>query len=299
MKKIGFIGLGLMGFEMVKNLLAKGCDVKIYDVVPEAVERLIPFGAIAAHSISEVAHDVDVVITMVQTGDQVKACCIGSDGIFNQLKTNNGLFINTSSIDVESTAQLHAAAHDVGVVMLDAPVSGGVLGASAGTLTFMVGGSQSAFEIAKPILIKMGEKIVYAGGPGCGIAAKICNNMILGVSMIAVSEAFVLAQKLGLSAEKLFEISGHSSGQCWSLTQYCPWPHILPKVPSSHGYQPGFSAKMMLKDLGLSQTAAADVAISTPLGKHATDLYQTFVDQQSGDIDFSAIIQMLLHQKIA
>jgi 3-hydroxyisobutyrate dehydrogenase len=292
MKTIGFIGLGHMGTPMVKNLLRNRYQVKVFDLNEAAMHELISAGAIARKSPAEIAQDADFVITMLQTGDQVKKSCLGERGIFAHLNKPEAIFIDCSSVDIQSSRQMHEEARSRGIAMLDAPVSGGVVAAENATLTFMVGGDSHHVKCAESLLNAMGKKIIYAGLAGCGAAAKICNNMILGVSMIAVCEAFVLADKLGLDAKKLFEISSNASGQCWSLTNYCPWPNILPNVPSSHDYQPGFSAKMMLKDLKLSQDAASDVHVSTPLGKHAMALYQQFVDLNTGDIDFSGIIKI-------
>jgi 3-hydroxyisobutyrate dehydrogenase len=218
--------------------------------------------------------------------------CTGKKGVFENAKPNT-LFLDCSSIDVESSRKLHINAKSHGVTMFDAPVSGGVAAATAGTLTFMVGGDEKNFAHADSILKAMGKKIIYAGNDTAGVAAKICNNMLLGISMIGVCEAFVLAEKLGLDPKKLFEISSNASGQCWSLTSYCPSPHILPSVPSSNDYKPGFSAKMMLKDLRLSQDAASLANTETPLGNHAMKLYEQFVALHQDEIDFSGIIKML------
>ena len=296
MKTIGFIGLGHMGNPMVKNLLKNNYSVKVFDVFEKAIADLIPFGAIAAKSPADIAENSDVVITMLQTGEQVKQSCFGENGIFSHVKSET-LYIDSSSIDINSSRELHEKAKSQHIAMLDAPVSGGVLAAQNAALTFMVGGDENNYERAKPLLSAMGKKIIYAGAAGSGTSAKICNNMMLGVSMIAVCEAFVLAHQLGLDPQKLFEISSNASGQCWSLTQYCPWPNILPNVPSSHHYQPGFTAKMMLKDLHLSQDAADTANIETPLGKHAMELYEKFVKSNVTEIDFSGIIQMLSKNK--
>src|SRR3990167_10431014 len=293
METIGFIGLGHMGTPMVKNLLKNNYTVKIFDVNELAAQALVTVGAIAVKSPAEISHDSDAVFTMLQTGDQVKQSCLNEQGIFTHLNKPGAIYIDSSSIDIQSSRELHHQAKSRGIAMLDAPVSGGVAAAAAGSLTFMVGGDEKNFTHAQLLLSAMGKKIIYAGAAGSGAAAKICNNMILGVSMIAVCEAFALADKLGLDAKKLFEISSNASGQCWSLTNYCPSPNILPNVPSNNHYQPGFTAKMMLKDLHLSQDAAASVYATTPLGKHAMDLYQQFVESQHGEIDFSGIIQML------
>lgn len=292
MTSIGFIGLGHMGAPMVKNLLKNQYKVKVYDVIDQAVEALVKEGAIRAVSPADIAKNADIVFTMLQTGDQVTQICLGEQGLFAHLN-KTALYIDSSSVDINSSRQLHKTAAAQGIAMLDAPVSGGVAAAEAATLTFMVGGDIDHYQRAQSVLSALGKKIIYAGSAGSGAAAKICNNMILGISMIAVCEAFVLADKLGLEAKKLFEISTNASGQCWSLSSYCPWPNILPNVPANHHYQPGFSAKMMLKDLHLSQDAAATVHANTPLGKHAMDLYQQFVDANATEIDFSGIIQML------
>lgn len=297
MGTIGFIGLGHMGNPMVKNLLKNNYSVKVFDVSEEAVANLVHVGAIAAASPADIAKNVDVVFTMLQTGDQVKQCCLGKQGIFSHCNKQDAIYIDCSSIDIQSSRELHTVAKENHISMLDAPVSGGVLAAQNATLTFMVGGDENIYQRATTVLSAMGKKIIYAGADGSGSAAKICNNMILGVSMIAVCEAFTLADQLGLDPQKLFEISSNASGQCWSLTQYCPWPNILPNVPSSHHYQPGFTTKMMLKDLHLSQDAAEKMNVTTPLGKHAMDLYQQFVATGNAEVDFSGIIQMLLKNK--
>lgn len=296
MKKIGFIGLGHMGIPMVKNLIANQFQVTVYDVMENAVKEAVSYGAISGDSAAMCAKESEVVFTMLQTGAQVKSTCIGEKGVFSQLN-NNGLFIDCSSIDIQTSRELHEIARSRGIAMCDAPVSGGVAGAHHKTLTFMVGGAEENFHLAMPYLNAMGKNIIYAGDSGSGVAAKICNNMMLGISMIAVCEAFGLANQLGLDPHKLFEISSRASGQCWSLTHYCPWPHILPDVPSSHDYQPGFSAKMMLKDLKLSQDAAAVSHAITPLGKQAMELYETFVAGQSSEIDFSGIMKKFLSPK--
>jgi 3-hydroxyisobutyrate dehydrogenase len=292
MTTIGFIGLGHMGHPMVKNLLKNNHTVTVYDLSADAISSLVDVGAVAGTSPADIAKAADIVITMLQTGEQVKKVCSGAEGIFAHLK-KSALFIDCSSIDVDTSKTLHEIAASQQIAMLDAPVSGGVLAAEKASLTFMVGGAANDFERAKPVLQTMGKKIIRAGEGGSGVAAKICNNMLLGISMIGASEAFVLADKLGLAADKLFEICSNSSGQCWSLTQYCPWPGILPDSPASHDYKPGFTAKMMLKDLNLSQAAAKSAHAATPLGQLATLLYQHFVDGDHAEKDFSGIIRML------
>src|SRR3990167_10462934 len=276
--KIGFIGLGKMGAPMAHNLLKAGNDLTVYDVMPEAVAALCADGAKAATSIPEVSAGMDVVITMVQTGKQVSDVCLGDAGIFRYIPSS-ALYIDCSSIDIVTTKSLHEEAKKIGLAMLDAPVSGGVAGAAAGSLTIMTGGKEDIFKRAEPLLQKIGKKIIYAGQAGSGQAAKICNNMLLAISMIGVSEAFVLAEKLGLDPKKFFEISSNASGQCWSMTSYCPVPGILENVPANKDYEAGFMAKMMLKDLRLAQHAAEAADAAIPLGGMSAELYELFVSQ--------------------
>jgi|SRR5579885_537062 3-hydroxyisobutyrate dehydrogenase len=292
MTTIGFIGLGHMGNPMVHNLLKAGFKVYVYDVMPNAIQAVVKDGAIAADSIEFLAEQSDAVITSVQTGQQVADICLTHDGMFTHLKAGK-LYIDCSSIDITTTQTLHAEAEKVLISMVDAPVSGGVAGAQAGTLTFMVGGSESDYQRALPILKAMGKKIVHAGSAGSGQAAKICNNLLLGISMVGVCEAFTLAEKLGLDPKKFFEISSSASGQCWSMTSYCPVPGIIENVPSNNNYKPGFMAKMMLKDLRLAHHAAETVNSAIPLGASVAELYELFVNQGHGELDFSAIIKFL------
>jgi 3-hydroxyisobutyrate dehydrogenase len=292
MTRIGFIGLGHMGNPMVKSLLRKGYEVAAYDISAAAIEAIADEGAKPAHSVAEAVENAEVVITMLQTGKQVSEVCLQEKGIFSNLKPKS-LYIDSSSIDVETSRYIHQCAKASNITMVDAPVSGGVAGASAGTLTFMVGGDDNDFLRAKPILEVMGKRIIHAGPAGNGQVAKICNNMILGVSMIAVSEAFILGKKLGLDPKKFFEISSNASGQCWAMTHYCPLPNILAAAPANNNYQPGFAARMMLKDLRLSQDAAQHADATTPLGAEATALYSLFVNQGNADLDFSGIIKMI------
>ena len=292
MTQVGFVGLGHMGHPMAMNLLKAGMQVKVYDIVPAAMQSLVVEGAVATTSISDVAKDADVLITMLQTGQQVKEICLGEKGLFRHAK-KNVLYIDSSSIDIVTTRELHEIAVSLSIDMVDAPVSGGVSAASAGTLTLMVGGEEKCFERAKPILERMGKKIVHAGIAGTGQAAKICNNLLLGISMIGTCEAFSLAEKLGLEPEKFFEISSNASGQCWSMTTYCPAPGIVATAPSNKNYEPGFMAKMMLKDLRLGQHAAESVAANIPLGAEAAELYAMYVQQGFGEKDFSGIIEWI------
>jgi 3-hydroxyisobutyrate dehydrogenase len=292
MARIGFIGLGNMGLPMALNLIKAGHQVEGFDLSSDAVDKLVAAGGVSAGSVKGAASRGDVVITMLPAGKQVQEVYADTGGIIEN--ANGGtLLIDSSTIDVE-TARLVSAAADIrGLPIVDAPVSGGVGGAQGATLTFMVGGSENAFARAKPILESMGKTIVHAGGPGNGQAAKICNNLMLGISMIAVSEAFVLAEKLGLDAQKLFDISSKSSGQCWAMTSYCPVPGLVPSSPANRDYQAGFTGAMMLKDLRLAHDAGRAVGATTPLGAGAAAVYQRFVEEGGADTDFSGIIRFL------
>lgn len=294
--KIGFIGLGHMGNPMVMNLLAQGHQVHVYDIVTASMSSLVAKGAIAAYSPAEVAKDAEFVFTMLQSGEQVSDACLGAQGIFTHF-AENALYIDCSSIALITSRLLHQEARARGIAMLDAPVSGGVKGAKAATLTIMVGGDTAHFQRAEPLLAHLGKLIFHAGAAGNGQVAKICNNMILGISMIAISEAFTLAQGLGLDAQTFYEISSHASGECWAMTHYCPVPGILADVPAAHDYQPGFTANMMLKDLKLSQSAAQSIHLETTLGAQATALYQHFAEMGYADLDFSAIIKQIQAHK--
>jgi 3-hydroxyisobutyrate dehydrogenase len=289
MNRIGIVGLGHMGLPMAINLVKAGFIVTGFDMQATAMDQLVAAGGLAAANLQELAASKDTLITMLQTGQQVLSVCLGEQGLFQHAE-KNCLFIDCSTIDVERSRQFHEHATSFGFLSVDAPVSGGVTGATQASLTFMVGGSDQAFEQAKPILTTMGKKIIHTGTEGSGQAAKICNNMILGVSMIAVSEAFLLAEQLGLTPKKLFEVVTNSSGQCWAMSHYPPVAGVLDNVPANHHYQPGFTSAMMLKDLCLSQDSASSVDIGTPMGKAAMMVYQQLVDHGMGDLDFSAII---------
>ena len=292
MAKIAFIGLGHMGKPMVLNLLKHGHTVFAFDLLPHNIETVAAEGAITCCSPQEAAAQADVVITMLQTGGQVKTVFAGEHGLFSLIQPQT-LCIDCSSIDIATSRELAQLAQQQNLSLIDAPVSGGVKGAEAGSLTFMIGSREADFLRAKPILEHMGKKIIHAGPCGNGQAAKICNNMILGISMIAVSEAFNLAEKLGLDAQTLFAISSNSSGQCWALSVNPPKADLVPTAPANNNYQAGFAAKMMLKDLLLSQKAAQQAQVATPLGAEATALYTLFVNLGYGEQDFSGIIQML------
>src|SRR5947207_182636 len=292
MATIGFIGLGNIGAPMAANLLKAGHQVIGYDLVASARAALEERGGRAAASAAEAAAAGEIVITMLPAGPQVREVYLGPAGIIARAKPD-ALLIDCSTIDVETARAVAANAGESQLAMLDAPVSGGVVGAEAATLTFMVGGEVAAFARAEPLLNAMGRTIVHAGPAGSGQTAKICNNMILAASMIAVCEGFALAEKLGLPAQTLFDICSKSTSQCWAMTGYCPVPGPVPAAPSNRGYAPGFTAANMLKDLRLAQQAAGATAAATPLGAAAANLYQLFVDSGAGALDFSGIMQFL------
>jgi len=289
MTSLAFIGLGNMGNPMAANLVKAGFAVRGFDLVAANLEAAKAAGVSVAGSAAEAVTDADVVITMLPAGKHVLSVYADIAG-----KARKGaLFIDSSTIDVESARKAHAIAAGHGLLSVDAPVSGGTGGATAGTLTFMAGGSAEAFARAEPVLKPMAGKVVHCGDAGAGQAAKICNNMILGISMIGVGEAFVLAEKLGLSHQALFDVASTSSGQCWSLTTYCPVPGPVPTSPANRDYKPGFAAALMLKDLKLSQEAAQSAGAVTPLGAEATQLYALFNAMGNGDVDFSGIVNFL------
>ena len=287
MATIAFIGLGNMGGPMAANLVKAGHKVVAFDLVAASRDQAKADGAAIAESAAASVKGAEIVITMLPAGKHVL-------GVWNEVvpaMTGGALIIDCSTIDVESAVQAHALASEQGIFSVDAPVSGGTGGARGATLTFMCGGEAKAFAAAKPVLEKMGKKIVHCGSAGAGQAAKICNNMILGVSMIAVSEAFALAEKLGLSHQALFDVASTSSGQCWSLTSYCPVPGPVPTSPANNDYKPGFASALMVKDLTLAQDAARTTGAATPLGKHAQEIYKAFDAAGHGGVDFSGIIQ--------
>lgn len=293
MSGIAFIGLGNMGQPMAANLMKAGHRVIGFDIDAKAMAAHTNSGGRTAASAREAVQGAEAVISMLPAGEHVRQLYLGDQGLIDALAGTDVLLIDSSTIDVATAREVAAQARAAGLAMLDAPVSGGVGGATAGTLTFMVGGSEAAFARGAPILRAMGKTIVHAGPPGAGQAAKICNNMILGISMLAVSEAFVLADKLGLDRAKLFEISSVSSGQCWSLTSYCPVPGRVPTSPANRDYAPGFAAALMLKDLKLAQEAAGQTGAATPLGAHAAKLYQQLADAGHAGRDFSVAFRWL------
>lgn len=291
MATIAFIGLGNMGGPMARNQLKAGHKVRVFDLSADAVKALTDAGAEAAGSPAEAAKGADAVITMLPAGKHVKEVYVNG-GVIDAVG-NDTVLIDCSTIDVPSAREVIAAAEAKGISMVDAPVSGGVAASEGGTLTFMVGGSEKAFAAAKPYLDVMGKTIVHAGPAGNGQVAKVCNNMLLGISMIGTCEAFALGEKLGLDPKVLFDISSKASGQCWSMTSYCPAPGIVETAPSNRDYKPGFAAAMMLKDLRLAQEAAATAHANTPLGKAAAEFYEKFVEDGNGGVDFSGVIRTL------
>jgi 3-hydroxyisobutyrate dehydrogenase len=290
MARIGFVGLGNMGGPMARNLVKAGHAVAGFDLVPEAVARLAEAGGTAAASAAEAARGAEFVITMLPAGRHVRDAWLGAGGMAAAADPG-AVLIDCSTIDVATAREVAAGAQKP---FLDAPVSGGVMGAEAGTLTFMVGGPEEGFAAAQPILSAMGRTVVHCGGAGAGQAAKLCNNMILAATMAVTCEAFVLAEKLGLSHQALFDVASRSSGQSWSLTTYCPVPGPVPGSPANRDYHPGFSAALMLKDLSLAAEAAEQTSAATPMGAQALALYRRFVEQEGGaGTDFSGLIRML------
>jgi 3-hydroxyisobutyrate dehydrogenase len=290
MTKIAFIGLGHMGGGMAANQAAAGRRVFAFDLSSEALAKAKALGCEPAASVSEAVHDAEVVITMLPAGEHVRAVCL-NDVIPHAAR--GVLLIDCSTIDVDSARTVGAAATASGLRFADAPVSGGIMAADAGTLTFMVGCEAADYPAVEDVLQPMAKATVHAGAIGAGQAAKICNNMVLGVTMLGVCEAFALAEKLGLAPERFFDIASRSSGQCWSVSTYCPWPQVGPSSPADRGYEGGFLAALMLKDLKLAQDAAAKAGAATPMGAQAEALYALFDRLGYGGKDFSAVLQML------
>ena len=292
MTSIGFIGLGNMGLPMAKNLVAAGHAVTGFDLSGAALSELVSAGGKAADSASQAVENVEIIVTMLPAGHHVEAVYMGEGGVLSAAARGT-LLIDSSTIDVDTARRVSSAAEAAGFAMVDAPVSGGVGGAAAGSLTFMVGGSEEGFARAKPVLEIMGKNIFHAGAHGNGQVAKICNNMLLGISMIGTCEAFMLGEKLGLDAQTLFDISATASGQCWSMTSYCPAPGPVATAPSNNAYKAGFAAAMMLKDLKLAQSASGSADCETPMGLRATQLYEQMAEKGQADLDFSGIMKML------
>lgn len=293
--KIAFLGLGHMGLPMAKNLAATGHEVVGFDVAPAAVAAAGEAGLATADSGTDAATGADVVITMFQTGAQVLDAYRGAGGGPGLLEVaaSGALFIDCSTIAVDEARAAHALAEEAGRRSLDAPVSGGVVGAENATLAFMVGGTDADFEAARPLLEAMGRRVVHCGGVGLGQAAKVCNNMILAVSQIAVAEAFVLGERLGLSHQALFDVASNASGQCWALTTNCPVPGPVPTSPANRDYQPGFAGALMNKDLGLAEHAIAATGVDARMGMLAREIYQAFAAGDGAGQDFSGIINTI------
>lgn len=289
MTNIAFIGLGNMGGPMTANLVKAGHKVTAFDLVAASRDQAKKDGAAIGESAVATVQGADVVITMLPAGKHVLS-------VWNEVvpaMKKGALIIDCSTIDVESSKQAHALAARHGMGSVDAPVSGGTGGAKAATLTFMCGGDEKSFAAAKPVLEGMGKKIVHCGGAGAGQGVKICNNMVLAVSMVAVGEAFSLAEKLGLSHQAVFDVLSTSSGQCWALTTYCPVPGPVPTSPANNDYKPGFATALMVKDLTLAQDAATSVGAATPFGKKAQEFYKAFEAAGNGGVDFSGIIKQV------
>lgn len=288
--RIAFIGLGHMGGGMAPNLVKTGHEVRAFDLSEEALGKAVEQGCARAASTDEAVEGAEAVITMLPAAKHVLE--VYRSHVLGKAPAS-ALLIDCSTIDVASARTIEEEAAAQSYTMVDAPVSGGIAAAAGGTLTFMVGGSDEGFERAQPILEPMAKAVIHAGGPGAGQAAKICNNMILGATMVATCEAFVLAQKLGLDPQVFFDISSKASGQSWSMTSYCPVPGVGPETPADHDYEGGFAAALMLKDLKLAMDAAKQAGAYTPMGGEAEELFQRFVDRGGGNKDFSGIIKMI------
>ena len=292
MARIGVVGLGKMGLPMAKNLIAAGHEVTGFDLSTEALGLLGEAGGVGVESAAAAARNAEVVVSALPAARHVEEVYLGEDGIL-AVAPRGTLFIDCTTVDVDTARRVAEAARARGQVMVDSPMSGGVGGATAGTLTFMVGGPGEGFERARPVLEAMGQNIFHAGDAGTGAAAKICNNMMLAVQMIAVSEGFNLAARLGLEAEKLYEISSTATARCWSLNDYCPAPGPVASAPSNRDYEPGFSAALMLKDLRIAMEAAQAAGSCAPMGAQATQLYTMMELAGQAGKDFSAIIRLL------
>ncbi len=292
--KIGFIGLGNMGNPMARNLVKAGHELVVFDVFPDAIAKVVAAGAKAATDAADAAKNVEVVITMLPSSPHVREVYTGTGALLANVQPGT-LLIDSSTIDPHTAREVAATAARRNIVMLDAPVSGGTVGAEAGTLTFMVGGDSAAFAIAQPILAKMGKNIVYCGAAGTGQVAKICNNMLLAISMIGVSEAMNLGASLGIDPKLLANIFNTSSGRCWSSDTYNPFPGVIETSAASRGYTGGFGVDLMLKDLGLAMDAAKQTKQAAIMGSLAHQLYQTWSAMGSGGKDFSSIINLYKH----
>ncbi|WP_125133031.1 3-hydroxyisobutyrate dehydrogenase [Microbacterium sp. 10M-3C3] len=299
--RIAFLGLGHMGLPMAANLAAAGHDVRVFDVVPAARDAARERGLAVAESGADAAAGAAVVFTMFPEGAHVLSAYRGDDAAVGLLAAaaSGTLFVDCSTIAVDDARAAHALAEAAGHRSLDAPVSGGVVGAENGTLAFMVGGAASDLDEVRPLLEAMGARIVHCGGAGLGQAAKMCNNMILGVSQIVVAEAFVLGERLGLAPEALYDVAAHASGQCWALTVNCPVPDIVPTSPASHDYRPGFAGALMAKDLGLAERAIAETGVEARMGLLAREIYKAFASGPGAGQDFSGVIHSIRSESAA
>ena len=292
MARIAFIGLGNMGGPMSGNLVRAGHKVTGHDIVPEKTSRAAERGVRPAASNSEAAAGADFVFTMLPTGKEVREVLVDKDAILDVV-TSETIVVDSSTTDLAATDYIHSAAAERGIALIDSPVSGGMAGAEAATLTFMAGGGSHAVDRAESVFLAMGRKVVRAGGPCSGQAVKVCNNMLLGISMVGVCEAIALGEAAGVDHQVLFDVISTSTGSCWSMNVNCPIPGMVDTAPANRGYAPGFTATLMLKDLTLAQEAASRVGAATPLGEHARDLYRRFCAERDGEVDFSAMVGMV------
>ena len=292
MAKIAFIGLGNMGGPMSINLVKAGHQVRGYDIVPEKIVRAAAGGVEAATSNSDAAKDAEFVFTMLPTGKEVRQVLVDEDEVLDVIGSET-IVVDSSTTDLAATDYIHTHASKRAIALIDSPVSGGMAGAEAGSLTFMAGGDTVVINRAEPVFLAMGNKVVHAGGPSAGQAVKVCNNMLLGISMVGTCEAIALGEAAGVDHKVLFDVISNSTGNCWSMNVNCPMPDMVETAPANRGYTPGFTAKLMLKDLTLSQEAAKKTGAVTPLGEHARALYEAFCDERDGEVDFSAMVQMM------
>ncbi len=292
MARIAFIGLGNMGKPMSANLVKAGHEVRGHDIVESKIEDAARRGVLPAASNREAAEGADFVFTMLPTGREVREVLVDVDRILDFVGDRT-IVVDSSTTDLESTDYIHKAAVKHGVALVDSPVSGGMSGAEAATLTFMAGGDPAAIDRAEPLFTVMGRKLVRAGGPSAGQAVKVCNNMLLGISMVGACEALALGEAAGVDRQVLFDVMSTSTGSCWSINHNCPIPGMVPTAPANNDYQPGFTARLMLKDLSLAREAALKTGAATPLGEHARALYEKFCEERDSELDFSAVIGML------
>ena len=292
MARIAFIGLGNMGGPMSINLVKAGHQVRGYDIVPEKTTRAAAGGVEAASSNPDAVKDADFVFAMLPTGKEVSDVLVDGDKVLDLVGADT-IVVDSSTTDLGATEYIHTHAVTRGIALIDSPVSGGMAGAEARSLTFMAGGDTAAIDTAEPVFLAMGKKVVRAGGPSAGQAVKVCNNMLLGISMVGACEAIALGETAGVDHQVLFDVISTSTGNCWAMNVNCPMPDMVDTAPANRDYSPGFTAKLMLKDLTLSQEAASKTGAVTPLGEHARALYEAFCDERDGEVDFSAMVQMM------